>query len=216
MPDLAPWPTLVSQWAQRSNFLEYIGKHPEQKRKKAQEIACGLEYLHNINIFDGKGNLQEQGIVHGDLKVDNILISDRGLAQITDFGIARILGVKGFTTTLFGRNVRHAAPELMPIVTEEGVEEAILPTTASDIYSLGILLLQLFHGPDKDTRRGQPYNHIPSQEGDYPLLVRICNGDRPRRARYNFIPDQYWTLMTRCWAGDPLERPDIAEVGRLL
>jgi hypothetical protein len=47
------------------------------------------------------------------------------------------------------RNVRYAAPELRPI-TDVGIEE-IRPTTASDIFSLGILLLQVrpchFHLP---------------------------------------------------------------------
>jgi serine/threonine protein kinase len=70
---------------------------------------------------------------------DNILVSDQGVAQITDFGIARILGVEGYTTMI--RNVRYAAPELRPLGDID--LEQVRPTTASDIFSFGILLLQV-------------------------------------------------------------------------
>src|ERR1700685_1538815 len=71
---------------------------------------------------------------------DNILISDQGVAQITDFDIARILGVQGYTTLTF-RNVRYAAPELRPL-TDVDMRE-VRPTAESDIFSLAILLLQV-------------------------------------------------------------------------
>ena len=81
--------------------------------------------------------------IYFDASQDNILISDgpRGVAQITDFGIARILDVQGYTTMTI-RNVRYAAPELRPI-DEEVDPRAVRPTPQSDIYSLGILLLQV-------------------------------------------------------------------------
>jgi len=196
-PDFPPG--LVSRWVLRNDFLAYIGRHPELKRRKAKEIAYGLEYLH------------QNGIVHGDMKVDNILISDQGIAQITDFGIARFLGVQGYTTSTI-RNVRYAAPELRPL-TDVDMRQ-VRPTVESDIFSLAILLLQLFHGPDGNEQRGRPYNHIPYNRatGDYALLVLIHEGERPLRERYNPIYDIHWVLMQRCWAADPLERPDIVEV----
>jgi len=169
----------------------------------AQEIACGLQHLH------------ENRVVHGDLKVENILVSEEGTAQITDFGIARILGVRGYTT-LTCRNVRYSAPELRPL-TDDDIQN-VRPTTASDIFSLGILFLQLFHGPDPDRQRGRPYNHIrysPRTE-DYALLTRIHQGERPLRARYNFIQDQHWFLMVDCWTHNPDNRPNISDVLRAL
>ena len=84
-PELPPG--LVSRWVQRSDFLQYIGRHPELKRKKvsiifhrgwvtsipflkAREIALGLQYLHELDVFDdGDGH---RGIVHGDLKVVSV------------------------------------------------------------------------------------------------------------------------------------------------
>jgi serine/threonine protein kinase len=71
---------------------------------------------------------------------NNILISDYHEAQITDFGLARILDVQGFTTMTL-RNVRYAAPELRP--NGDVDMRTVRPTTQSDIFSLGILFLQV-------------------------------------------------------------------------
>lgn len=67
------------------------------------------------------------------------MISDNRRAQITDFGIARIIGVVGFTTVI-NYNFRFAAPELMPT---EMTSQPIRPTFESDIYSLALLFLQV-------------------------------------------------------------------------
>ena len=146
-------------------------------------------------------------------------------AQIADFGIARIVGVVGFTT-LTNRNFRFVAPELMPIYPSS---QPIRPTFKSDIYSLALLFLQvsmnllqtitdsfpfdkLFHGPDSSTR-GLPYNHIPN---DAALVKEIHRGGRPRRERYNSISDHHWALMEWCWSCHPDARPSITEVRHAL
>jgi len=89
----------------------------------------------------------------------------------------------------------------------------VRPTPASDIFSLGMLLLQLFHGPDPDKQRGLPYNHVRFvPRFDTALVTRICKGERPQRSRYNYMEDQHWELITKCWAGEPGNRPSITEV----
>jgi len=192
-------PGLVSRLVRRPNFLEYIGSHPELKRNKAKEIAAGLKYLHDNDV------------IHGDLKVDNILISDREEAQITDFGLAQILDVTGFTT-LIERNARFTAPELLSLV-----DDSSRPTRQSDVFSLGILLLQLFHGPDQNKQRGMPYNHIPYRNGyEIGLIKSICKGKRPRQRFYNYIEDKHWNLICWCWYHDPNMRPTVAQVRRAL
>jgi len=192
-------PGLVSRFMLRNDFLAYIDRHPDLKREKAIEVARGLQYLHGKNI------------VHGDLRVDNVLVSDDGVAQLNDFGISRIIDTQGFTTKIM-RNIRFTAPELMPI-TE--VTSEIHPTFQSDIFSLAMLLLQLFHGPNRDLQSRLPYNHVRLRSGtdyDVRLLRRIHGGERPKRERYQTMYDQHWTLLTLCWRADPFARPDISYV----
>jgi len=162
--------------------------------------------------------LHAKGVIHGDLKVDNIIISDRLEAQITDFGISQIVGVQGFTTDN-PRNIRFTAPELMP--THAGHDGAgvssVRPTRQSDIFSLGILLLQLFHGPDQSKQRALPYNHVRFVSYyDVRLVTRIHNGERSKRERYNYMEDQHWELLCWCWAGTPAARPTIEQVEEAL
>jgi serine/threonine protein kinase len=196
---------------------------------QAKEIASGLRYLH------------ERGVVHGDIKPvctlfvqsernltvlqDNVIISDDGgdQAQLIDFGIAQILSVQGFTTVT-DRNTRYTAPELLSAVNAR-------PTRQSDVFSLGVLLLQvgesectslmktycpfkLFHGPDENQQRGLPYNHVPFRPGvhDFKLMMRIIDGDRPQRERYNRMEDRHWTLICLCWEGNPDWRPTVVRV----
>jgi len=196
-------PGLVSRFMLRNDFLAYIGRHPDLKRAKAIEVTRGLQYLHS------------KGIIHGDLRVDNVLVSDDGAAQLNDFGISHILDVQGFTTKIM-RNVRFTAPELMPI---EEVESDVKPTFRTDVFSLAMLLLQLFHGPDKNLQNGLPYNHIRLRTGtdyDLRLLRLIHRGERPRRERYQTMYDQHWALLEFCWQNDPFSRPDINTVLKML
>lgn len=187
---------LVSPFIERNDFLAYIGRHPGSKTEMARQIAYGVQYLRSKNI------------VHGDLRVENVLVSELGVAQINDFGMSRILETKGFTTTIL-RNIRFNAPELMPI-TEDACE--ILPTYESDIFSLGILFLQLFNGYEEDLQKSLPYNHVRHRNGtayDLGLLRRIHKGERPIRERYAPMSDNHWNLISMCWQGPPSSRPDI-------
>ncbi|KZP16865.1 kinase-like protein [Athelia psychrophila] len=182
---------LVMPFYKNNNFLQYMERRPDERLARAKDIVRGLDNLHGY------------GVIHGDLKTDNILISDDGRAQIADFGVAVISELQGFTTAA-DRNVRHSAPELTPLTESLPIK----PTKGSDIFSLGILFLQLFDGRVDCL----PYNHVPltrRDPGDTELLKRIHGGDRPRRANYQNISDYQWDVIAACWVADPAARPTI-------
>ncbi|KAJ7917886.1 kinase-like domain-containing protein [Mycena leptocephala] len=118
-------PALISPFCKFGNIRNYLKKYPgANKGYLVLGVACGLEFLHDT------------GIVHGDLKVANVLVDKRGVACICDFGISRIAGRQGFTTRSQG-TTPYKAPELL-------ADPKRSTTTQSDIYSFALLVLEVF------------------------------------------------------------------------
>ncbi|KAG9097001.1 hypothetical protein FS749_007303 [Ceratobasidium sp. UAMH 11750] len=80
---------MVSPWMDNGTLLDYIKRNPTIDRcQLGVEISTAVAYLH------------QHGIVHGDIKSSNVLISRDGVTKLTDFGCARLKkGTLGFTTT---------------------------------------------------------------------------------------------------------------------
>jgi serine/threonine-protein kinase len=100
-----------------------------------------------IQVCAGVGYAHRAGLVHCDLKPQNILITADGRAKITDFGIARALASihpEEYSDVVWG-SPQYFAPEQAA---------GVPPSPASDVYSLGIILYEVlttrlpFEGPD--------------------------------------------------------------------
>jgi len=108
-----------------ASLLVRIGRLPgDRAAQMARQLCAGLAAAH------------EQGILHRDLKPANVLIDGRGRAKITDFGVA------GMAETIQGAEVRAGTPEYMAPEQMAGTEVSV----RSDIYSLGLVLYELFTG----------------------------------------------------------------------
>ena len=92
----------------------------------ARAVAEALDYAHG------------KGVVHRDLKPENIMLTPEGRAKVMDFGVARVEGQPGLTTShLFFGSPLYGAPEL--------VEPRSIDRRA-DLYSLGIVLFEMLEG----------------------------------------------------------------------
>ncbi|HJW96092.1 MAG TPA: serine/threonine-protein kinase, partial [Thermoanaerobaculia bacterium] len=106
------------------SLLHRIGRFPADRGVEiARQICAGLAAAH------------DRGVLHRDLKPANVMIDERGTARITDFGLA-VLADSG------GAQQREGTPAYMSPEQLDGDEL----TTRSDIYSLGLVLYELFTG----------------------------------------------------------------------
>jgi serine/threonine-protein kinase len=109
-------------------LIETQGRLPEREAiRYGVQIAAALQYAH------------EKGVIHCDIKPENILINESGQAKVADFGVAESLTrtmAPGQAKDLLG-TVAYLAPEVI-----EGAE----PSAASDIYSLALTVFELVAG----------------------------------------------------------------------
>ncbi|MEO8597239.1 MAG: serine/threonine-protein kinase [Candidatus Solibacter sp.] len=108
-----------------TSLLTRIGRLPADKAlETSRKLCAGLNAAH------------ERGVIHRDLKPQNIMINKRGEVVIMDFGLAAI------TDQLSGAEVRNGTPAYMAPEQLRGASV----TTRSDIYALGLVLYELFTG----------------------------------------------------------------------
>ena len=111
-------------------------------RRYSNDILKGLQYLH------------ANGIVHRDLKTTNVLVDGHGLAKLADFGCAKILGDLHDCNTFTGTPAYMAPEQLRDGQT----------SVASDIYSLGAILYEMFTG--QRVRPQVPMNELRPEADD--------------------------------------------------
>jgi serine/threonine-protein kinase len=123
-------PYIVFEYVQGETLKERIRRHGRLPVPEAVAYA--------IEIARALGAAHERGIVHRDVKPQNVLVDGEGLAKVTDFGIARTLEQDGLTAD--GR-VLGTTDYVSP---EQALGHAV--TGQSDLYSLGIVLYEMLTG----------------------------------------------------------------------
>src|SRR5438067_973696 len=102
-------------------------------REGALDLARALDYT--CQICNAVDHAHRQGVLHRDLRPSNVLVADRGLLKVADFGTSRFLEIAAHGTTVIG------SPPYMAPESFQG--KAVF---ASDIYSLGVTMYQMLTG----------------------------------------------------------------------
>jgi eukaryotic-like serine/threonine-protein kinase len=161
-----------------------------------RDVATALAYAH------------ERGIVHRDIKPDNVLLSG-GAAVVTDFGVAKAISSAREGTSAPGGSLTQIGFSLGTPLYMAPEQAAADPSTdhRADIYSFGVMAFELFSGSPPFTGRA-PAALLAAQMTEVPPLLSTKRPDAP-------VP--LVELVRRCLEKEPSKRPQsAAEVVQLL
>jgi len=139
---------------------------PEQALRIVPQICEALQFAH------------DQGIVHRDIKPENILLDKDGRIKITDFGIAKLVGVNADRSSLTGARDVVGTPHYM---APEQIENPSDVDHRADIYSLGVVFYEMLTGELPLGRFAPPSKRVEVDVRLDEVVLRSLEKERDRR-----------------------------------
>ena len=192
--DMGTWPEgdfLVMEFLDRGSVGRILAGHGGKL-----DPICAVCVA--VQAAEGLAAAHEAGVVHRDVKPDNLLVSRQGVVKVADFGIARLQADVSRTE----RGVAIGSPHFMSPEQAEGKESS----PATDVFALAGVLHRMV--------AGRPPFEAENAVG---LLFRITSHDAPElRLRARECPKPISDLVKTMHAREASHRPSMAEVAEKL
>jgi serine/threonine-protein kinase CTR1 len=180
---------MITKYMRYGTARDYLKQNGWDLKKTVQllfEVAKGMNHLHS----------RPSPILHSDLKGDNVLVDENGMAKVSDFGLSTIRDSLG-GSTFAGGCIPYLAPEVF---------QSNFRGRRTDVCAFGLLMYELLSkGQTPFATRMQT---MTTQE----FARKIANDPSFRPLRPSNCPDLLWNLMSKCWAYDMDRRPYFDEV----
>lgn len=173
---------IVTEYMKNGSLLDYM-------KKNGSKITFNHLIYFALQIAEGMSYLESNELVHRDLAARNVLIGENNSAKIADFGLARVIN----RDPLYQRQTK---PELLPIKWSAlEVIERNEYSTKSDVWSFGIVMMELFKKGEK------PYGEWTAQY----TMFQLNKGYRLSKPEQ--MPQVLYDTIFKCWDVDPIRRP---------
>ncbi|KAJ7760007.1 kinase-like domain-containing protein [Mycena metata] len=187
---------MVSPWMKHGTVIKYVANHGRSQIPrllsnthwatdliltgfKLLGICFGLEYLHSMKI------------VHGDLRGNNILVSDDYHTCFIDFGLASSIQEQDTCAMACATYLRSSTA-------------TYVRTPATDVYSFACVCIEMETG-------APPF---PAKLAEGAVIMKVVAGEHPQRPIT--MSDDLWALVNLAWVADFRHRPKVPDLIRAL
>lgn len=172
---------IVTELMTKGSLLKYI-QSEEGKNLPTHELIDIAS-----QVADGMAYLEEQKYIHRDLAARNILVGEKNVVKIADFGLTRIINDNNYHAKEGTRlPIRWTAPEAI-FYNSYSVK--------SDVWSFGIFVMEMLTGGQS------PYYGMCKAD----VLANLQKGYRMPRPQT--CPEALYEIILKCWHEDPQSRP---------
>jgi len=183
---------------------------------REREFLAGCDYVEAVcwlgaRLAEALAHAHGLGVLHRDIKPANVLLNRYGRPFLADFNVAFAASRDGETADTFGGTLAYMAPEHLDAFVPGGTTPAEAVDERSDLYSLGLMLFELFDG-----RR--PFDHEPRPGRPAEVLRALAEERRAGPPALSAaVPGPVACVVRRCLEPDPARRyQSAADLARAL
>jgi len=171
--------------------MEFVEGHPLDKILEKGTVPFGRACAWAADVAIALGVAHRKGVIHGDVKPANILITEDGRVKLTDFGMARLASHNGVDSPLLGTPAYWCPEQIMGKAQD----------ARSDIFSLGVVLYEMVSGH-------RPFD----AESLQAICGRVLSSTPMPPSHFNgSLPAGVNEIVVKCLAKDPALRYQSCE-----